>query len=70
MVPVRKTGQEAIGCHFSRDSALVFLNEATIAPITSTIRDIPSEVLLTGDEVMPKDCAATWTIFKPFPNPK
>jgi mRNA interferase MazF len=41
----------------SRDSALVFLNEATIAPITSTIRDIPSEVLLTGDEGMPKDCA-------------
>jgi mRNA interferase MazF len=41
----------------SRDSALGFLAEATIAPITSTIRDIPSEVVLTKDEGMPKDCA-------------
>jgi mRNA interferase MazF len=41
----------------SRDSTLGFLAEATIAPITSTIRDIPSEVVLTKDEGMPKDCA-------------
>lgn len=41
----------------TRDSALQFLGEVTIAPITSTIRDIPSEVLLTEDDGMPKDCA-------------
>jgi mRNA interferase MazF len=41
----------------TRDSVLEFLGEVTIAPITSTIRDIPSEVLLTKEDGMPKDCA-------------
>ena len=41
----------------TRDSALEFLGEVTIAPITSTIRDIPTEVLLTKEDGMPKDCA-------------
>jgi mRNA interferase MazF len=34
----------------SRNSALRFLTGITIAPITSTIRDIPSHVLLTPEE--------------------
>ena len=42
----------------TRESALEFLGEVTIAPITSTIRDIPSEVLLTRADGMPKECAA------------
>jgi len=41
----------------SRDSILDYLREVTIAPITSTIRDIPSEVLLTCDDGMFRDCA-------------
>lgn len=41
----------------TRDSALEFLGETTVAPITSTIRDIPSEVLLTKEDGMPKECA-------------
>lgn len=41
----------------TRDSALEFLGEVTVAPITSTIRDIPSEVLLTNADGMPRDCA-------------
>ncbi|HEV8720692.1 MAG TPA: type II toxin-antitoxin system PemK/MazF family toxin [Candidatus Binatia bacterium] len=41
----------------TRDSALEFLGEVTVAPITSTIRDIPSEVLLTKVDGMPRDCA-------------
>lgn len=41
----------------TRDSALAFLGEVTIAPITSTIRDIPSEVLLTEADGMPRSCA-------------
>jgi mRNA interferase MazF len=41
----------------TRDTALAFLSEVTIAPITSTIRDIPSEVLLTAADGMPRDCA-------------
>ena len=41
----------------SRQSALGFLDDVTIAPITSTIRDIPSEVALTTSDGVPRDCA-------------
>jgi mRNA interferase MazF len=41
----------------TRDSALEFLSEVTIAPVTTTIRDIPSEVFLSSSEGMPTDCA-------------
>jgi len=42
----------------TRDSILDALGEVTIAPVTSTIRDIPSEVVLTVHEGLPRDCAA------------
>ena len=41
----------------TRNSALEFLGEVTVAPITSTIRDIPSEVVLGRSDGMPRDCA-------------
>jgi mRNA interferase MazF len=41
----------------TRDSVLGYLGEVTIAPITTTIRDIPSEVLLTPEDGMPRTCA-------------
>ncbi len=41
----------------SRASALEYLGEVTIAPVTSTIRDIPSEVILTENDGMPHECA-------------
>ncbi len=41
----------------TRDSVLDYLGETTIAPITSTVRDIPSEVFLSKVDGMPKDCA-------------
>lgn len=41
----------------TRDSALGFLGEVTVAPVTSTIRDIPSEVLLGPGDGMLRDCA-------------
>ncbi len=41
----------------TRDSALEFLGEVTVAPVTSTIRDIPSEVVLSEPDGMPKACA-------------
>jgi mRNA interferase MazF len=41
----------------TRDSILAYLGEVTVAPVTSTIRDIPSEVALTKDEGMPRPCA-------------
>ena len=41
----------------TRDSVLPYLGEVTVAPITGTIRDIPSEVALSKDDGMPRDCA-------------
>ena len=41
----------------TRDSILEYLGEVTVAPITSTIREIPSEVFLSQYDGMPKDCA-------------
>jgi mRNA interferase MazF len=41
----------------TRDSALEILGEVTVAPVTTVIRDIPSEVLLTKADGMPRDCA-------------
>ncbi len=40
----------------TRDSVLEYLGEVTIAPITTTIRDIPSEVFLSTTDGMPQDC--------------
>jgi len=41
----------------TRDSVLEYLGEITVAPITGTIRDIPSEVFLSKVDGMPRDCA-------------
>ena len=41
----------------TRDSVLEYLGEVTIAPITRTVRDIPSEVFLSRSDGMPQDCA-------------
>jgi mRNA interferase MazF len=41
----------------TRESAMEFLAEVTVAPITSVIRDIPSEVFLNKQDGMQKDCA-------------
>ncbi len=40
----------------TRNSVISYLGEITIAPITTTIRDIPSEVHLSMLDGMPKDC--------------
>lgn len=41
----------------TRNSVLEYLGEVTVAPITSTIRDIPSEVILGRQDGMPSACA-------------
>ena len=41
----------------TRDSILEYLGKVTIAPVTSTIREIPSEVVLTMEDGMPRNCA-------------
>ena len=41
----------------TRDSVLQYLGEVTIAPITGTVRDIPSEVALSRHDGVRHDCA-------------
>jgi len=41
----------------TRNSILDYLGEVTVVPITSTIRDIPSEVLLSKQDGMHNACA-------------
>jgi mRNA interferase MazF len=41
----------------TRDSAISFLSSITVAPITSTIRSIPTEVLLSQSDGLFTTCA-------------
>lgn len=41
----------------TRNSILEYLGELTVAPVTSVIRGIPSEVLLSKQDGMHSDCA-------------
>jgi mRNA interferase MazF len=41
----------------TRDSAIAYLANVTVAPITSTIRGVPSEVALNSDDGVKKPCA-------------
>jgi mRNA interferase MazF len=41
----------------TRDFILDYLGEVTVAPITTTVRDIPSEVFLSKQNGMKRDCA-------------
>ena len=41
----------------TRDTALEFLGEVTVAPITSTVRDIPTEVVIDESDGMERRCA-------------
>jgi mRNA interferase MazF len=41
----------------TRDAILEYLGDVTVAPITSTIRDIPSEVRLYKEDGLLQDCA-------------
>jgi len=52
-----KPGKKRPVLILTRDSVLEYLGEITVAPITSTIRDIPSEVFLSKVDGMPRDCA-------------
>ena len=41
----------------TRESTLAFLSRVTVAPITSTVRGVPSEVRLGPDDGMKQPCA-------------
>ena len=54
----------------TRDAALDFLNEVTVVAITSTIRDIPSEVFLDYLDGMPTSCAVNCDHIQSIPKGK
>ena len=41
----------------TRNSIIPYLGEVTVAPLTTTVRDIPSEVVLEPGDGVPKRCA-------------
>ena len=41
----------------TRSSIISSLGNVTVAPVTTRIRDIPSEVALSIDDGLPRDCA-------------
>jgi mRNA interferase MazF len=51
----------------TRDSAISILNSVTVAPITSTIRSIPTEVVLTTNDGLPDTCAANFDNIQTVP---
>ena len=51
----------------TRDSAIAVLHSVTVAPITSTIRRIPTEVVLTEDDGLPNTCAVNFDNLQTVP---
>ena len=54
---VTKPDKRKLVVVLTRDSALEFLGEVTVAPVTTRRRGLATEVVLTTQEGMPKDCA-------------
>lgn len=44
----------------TRTAAIPVLNSVLAAPVTRTIRNIPTELLLGPDDGMPSECAASF----------
>jgi mRNA interferase MazF len=51
----------------TRASAIAVLNSVTVAPITSTIRSIPTEVVLNKGDGLPDTCAANFDNLQTVP---
>ena len=51
----------------TRSSAIPVLNALSIAPITSTIRSIPTEIVLTEEDGLPDTCAANFDNIQTVP---
>ena len=54
----------------ARDSAIPYLNALTVAPITTTVRSIPSEVYLTTEDGLLTECAANLDNIQTVPKRK
>ena len=50
----------------TRDSAIAYLSTVTVAPVTSTIRGVPSEVVLSEEDGMKAPVQSTCTMRSPF----
>lgn len=53
------------GLVLTRDSAIDVLTWILVAPVTRTVREIPTEVGLDGDDGMPWPCAVTLDNVRP-----
>ena len=51
----------------SRNRAIQVREYITVAEITSTIRDIPAEVLLSPEDGLPKKCVANLDVINTIP---
>lgn len=51
----------------TRPSAIPVLNHLVAAPVTRTIRDIPTELRLGTDDGMPAECAASFDNIRVVP---
>ena len=51
----------------SRSAAIPVLNNVLAAPVTRTVRNIPTEVSLGPDDGMPAECAATFDNLRVVP---
>lgn len=54
----------------TRNSIIEYLGEVTVAPLTSTVRNIPSEVPLGRSDGMAKDCAVNCDHVQTVPKTK
>ena len=52
-----KNGKKRPALVLTRNSAIAYLSTVTVAPVTSTIRGVPSEVVLNEEDGMKSPCA-------------
>ena len=51
----------------TRESAIPVLHSVTVAPITSTIRSIPTELVLSDEDGLPNTCAINFDNLQTVP---
>lgn len=51
----------------SRDVTNEVMQRVLVAPVSSRIRDLPSELRLGADEGLPMECVASFDNLRPFP---
>jgi mRNA interferase MazF len=51
----------------TRDAAIPVLRSVLVAPITRTVRSIPTELALGSDDGLPRECAASFDNLRVVP---